>query len=121
VNKMRRENANYFTVLDRLRSRFGKQVVPLTIPIGTELGFKGVIDLVSRQAYLDGTPQDVPGEMTADVDQYREMLVESVCEQDDELINKYLEGEEISEDEIRAALRIAWARTWSRPCCAATH
>jgi len=115
VNKMRRENANYFTVLDRLRSRFGKQVVPLTIPIGTDLGFKGVLDLVSRKAYLDGTPQDVPGDMTADVDQYREMLVESVCEQDDELINKYLEGEEISEDEIRAALRIAVGKNLVTP------
>ncbi len=109
VNKMERENASYSAVLERLRERFGKQVVPLVVPIGAEQSFRGVVDLISRTAYLDGGPTDIPQELSAEIDQYRESLVESVCEQDDDLLNKYLEGEDVSNDEIRTALRAAVA------------
>src|SRR5581483_9454304 len=109
VNKMERENADFGAALEGLRSRFGKHVVPLVIPIGAQHDFRGVVELVSRRAYLDGAPTDVPTDVLSQVDQYREQLVESVCEQDDALINKYLEGEEVSEEEIRAALRAALA------------
>jgi elongation factor G len=107
INKMERENASYSGALEALRTRFGKHVVPLVIPIGAESGFKGVVDLVSQRAYLDGSPADVPAEVAPQVEQYREMLVESVCEQDDALIAKYLEGETIAEEELRAGLRAA--------------
>jgi elongation factor G len=107
VNKMDRENADYRGVLDSLRERYGKGVVPLVFPIGRADSLSGVVDLLDRQAYLAGSqePQAVPDSEQATVDQLREMLVESACELDDDLINKYLEGEEITTEELTAALR----------------
>src|SRR3954451_17535926 len=93
VNKMDRENADYRTVLDTLRERYGKGVVPLTFPIGKADSFSGVVDLLEGKAYTAGTqgPQDVPAAEQPTIDELREMLVESACELDDDLINKYLE------------------------------
>src|SRR5437773_7680638 len=97
INKMDRENAEYRTTLDGLRERYGKGVVPLVFPIGKADSLSGVVDLLENQAYIGGgvEPQEVPDSERANVDQLREMLVESACELDDDLINKYLEGEEI--------------------------
>src|SRR5262245_1753811 len=107
INKMDRENADYRAVLDSLRERYGKGVVPLSFPIGKADGLSGVVDLLQGQAYLASGqgPQDVPGAEQPTVDQLREMLVESACELDDDLINKYLEGEEITTDELSRAIR----------------
>ncbi len=107
VNKLDRENADYGSVLAALRERYGKAVVPLTVPIGKADGLRGVVDLLSRTAYLAETngPQDVPSAEQAAVDQHRELLVESACELDDDLINLYLEGEEITQDALEKALR----------------
>src|SRR3954463_4158283 len=85
VNKLDRENADYDRVLDQLRERYGKAVVPLTVPIGRENNFRGVIDLLNRKAYLGGSgePGDVPDEAADVLEMHREALVEAICEHDD--------------------------------------
>ncbi|HEV7665422.1 MAG TPA: elongation factor G [Chloroflexota bacterium] len=107
INKMDRENADYRSALDALRERYGKGVVPLSFPIGRADGLTGVVDLLAGKAYLAGsqTPQAVPDSEQGTIDQLREMLIESACELDDDLINKYLEGEEITADELSKAVR----------------
>ena len=107
VNRMERENADFERVLGQLREHYGKGVVPLTVPIGSEHSFKGVVELVGRRAYVEdaAASDEVPGEAADQVESQREALIESACEVDDELINKYLEGEELTTDEICAAIR----------------
>ena len=107
INKLDRENADYRSVLESLRERYGKGVVPMTFPIGKADGLSGVVDLMELQAYLSGSQaaQPVPDSERGTVDQLREMLVESACELDDDLINKYLEGEEITPEELARAIR----------------
>src|SRR5216684_4528397 len=106
INKMDRENADYRLALDSLRERYGKGVVPLVFPIGRADGLRGVVDLVEGKACLAGneSAQPIPDSEQATVDQLREMLVESACELDDDLINKYLEGEEITPEELAHAI-----------------
>jgi elongation factor G len=108
VNKMDRDNADFRGTLDALRERYGKSVVPLGLPIGRADNLSGVVDLLQCKAYLadGGPPQDVPGSEQSAVDQMREMLVESACELDDDLINKYLEGEDITSEELSRAIRV---------------
>jgi elongation factor G len=108
INKMDRENADFRPVLDTLRERYGKGVLPLSFPIGRADGLTGVVDLLENKAYLAGSQgaQPVPASEQATADQLREMLVEGACELDDDLINKYLEGEEITTEELAAAIRI---------------
>src|SRR5207237_2930125 len=107
INKMDRENADYRAALDALRERYGKSIVPLVFPIGRADSLSGVVDLLERKAYMSGSQsaQDAPATEQATVDQLREMLVESACELDDDLINKYLEGEEITAEELSKAIR----------------
>jgi elongation factor G len=107
INKLDRENSDYRTILDALRERYGKGVVPLTFPIGKADALSGVVDLLEGKAYLSGqtTPSDPPAAEQGTIDQLREMLVESACELDDELINKYLEGEELTTEELIGAVR----------------
>jgi len=105
VNKLDRENADFDSVLTALRARWGKSVVPLTIPIGKEHAFSGVVDVLHQQAYANGdAASDTPAELAADIARYREMLIEAVSEQDDDLLTKYLEGEELTLEEISGAL-----------------
>ncbi len=108
INKLDRENADYRGVLEALRERYGKSVVPLTFPIGKADALKGVVDVEAGKAFLSSAngPQAVPSEEQGTLDQLREMLVESACELDDDLINKYLEGEEITQDELTKVLRL---------------
>jgi elongation factor G len=108
INKLDRENADYRTVLDALRERYGKGVVPLSFPIGTADSLTGVVDLLENKAHIPGSQgvQPVPAAEQGTVDQLREMLVESACELDDDLINKYLEGEEITIEELAGAIRV---------------
>ena len=108
VNKMDRENADFRSSLDSLRERYGKGVVPLTFPIGKADSLIGVVDLLEGKAYIDGKPsgEAPPPAEQGTIDQLREMLVESACELDDDLINKYLEGEEITTDELVKAVRL---------------
>lgn len=117
VNKMDRENANFSNALESAQSSFGSSVVPLFVPIGSESGFRGVVDLLSLRAYLfadgrDGasTESDVPEELLDEVETYRLLAVEKIAESDEELMLRYLEDEEISTDELKVALRAAVAR-----------
>ncbi|HEX9015801.1 MAG TPA: elongation factor G, partial [Chloroflexota bacterium] len=107
VNKMERENANFDTALQGLRTRFGGKVVAVQMPIGSQQNFKGVIDLLTMKALAgdSGEEGEIPGELRDAAQAYRDTLVETVVELDDELINKYLEGEEVTEAELRRALR----------------
>jgi len=107
VNKMERENADFDRVVEQLRGRYGTGVVALTVPIGDGASFKGVADVVTQQALLDdkAEPSAAPAEAEAALGRYREMIMESVAELDDDLLNKYLEEGELSEDEIREGLR----------------
>lgn len=108
INKMDRENANFYKVLDELRESFGANIVPAQLPIGQALDFSGVVDLLENKAYsfADGKAKEipVPGDMADDVSENREKLIEAAVEADDELMMKYLEGEELTPEEITAGL-----------------
>ena len=113
VNKMERENANFAESIRQAQEKFGSSVVALTIPIGSESTFKGIIDLLQLKAFVfsgkkDGSfeEQDVPADQSADVTLYREQLIEKIAESDDELLMKYLDGEELGQDELEAALSL---------------
>jgi elongation factor G len=109
INKLDRENTSFESALASLRSHFGNAVVPLTIPIGEQANLSGVVDLVSGKAYTFADNKVSAGDMPASVAEaaakYREQLVETAVESDDELMTKYLEGEELSADELRRAIR----------------
>ncbi len=106
VNKMNRENANFERTLQALRDAFAGTFVPLQLPIGTETKFQGVVDLVTMQALIgpEGKVAEVPGDILAQAQEARVQVVEAAAEGDDELIMKYLEGEELSEEEIKRGL-----------------
>ena len=103
VNKIDRENADFFKTVEQLTTRFGRKCVPIQLPIGAESKFEGVVDLISKTA-------KAPPSLADKVPAFREKLVECVAETDDNLIAKYLEGTELTEDEIRSALRAATIR-----------
>lgn len=113
VNKMDRTGANFFKVYGQIRDRLRANAVPIQIPIGSEDNFQGLVDLVEMKAYLytndKGTDVQVTDQIPESVkeiaDEYRIKLVESVAETDDHLMEKYLEGEELTNDEIRTQLR----------------
>jgi len=112
VNKMDIMGADFYNVVDMMKDRLKCNAVPIQLPIGSEDTFQGIIDLVEMDAviYEDdlGTVMDVteiPDDMKEKAEEYRTALLEAVAEQDEELMMKYLEGEEITVDEIKAALR----------------
>ncbi|MBD1999451.1 elongation factor G [Leptolyngbya sp. FACHB-541] len=112
VNKMDRTGANFFKVYDQIRDRLRANAVPVQLPIGSEDRFRGVVDLVGMRARIynndlgtDFEDTDIPEDVLELAKEYRTKLIESVAETDDALTEKYLEGEELTEEEIRAALR----------------
>jgi elongation factor G len=115
INKMDRIGANFEAVVNQIRQKLGKNAVPLQLPIGAEDKFKGVIDLVQMKALLfkDETlgakyeVTDVPAELKQDAEHFREKMVESIAEQHDELLEKYLAGEPLEIAELKNALREA--------------
>ncbi len=115
VNKMDRVGANFVAVVNQIRQKLGKNAVPLQLPVGSEDKFKGVIDLVQMKALIfkDETLgakyeiTEIPTELKADAEHYREKMVESIAEQHDELLEKYLAGETIEISELKSALREA--------------
>ncbi len=113
VNKMDRMGANFYAVVEKIVERLGANAVPVQLPIGAEAEFTGIVDLVSMKAvrYLDDAGQEfevveIPTDMQEKAAEYHAKLVEAVAEVDEALIEKYLEGEAISADEIKNALRI---------------
>jgi elongation factor G len=112
VNMLDRERADFFRTLESLKSAFGQHVVATEIPIGSEHEVRGVIDLVDMKAYeYDGNGRDncreipIPDDLVAQAQEYREKLMDEVSETSDALMERYLEGEEISHEEIVAALK----------------
>jgi elongation factor G len=114
INKMDRTGADFYKVVDKIRERLGANAVPVQIPIGVEQAFAGVIDLVRMKAiyYLDelGTDseeREIPADLHDLAIETRERMIEAAAEGDDALMEKYLEGQPISAEEIRTALRKA--------------
>lgn len=113
VNKMDRTGANFMRVVEQLKSRLGANPVPLQMTIGSEDEFKGVVDLVKMRAIIWNEAdqgmtfsyESIPADMQATCEKMREFLVESAAESSEELMEKYLGGEELTEDEIRAGIR----------------
>jgi elongation factor G len=112
VNMLDRERADFFRALDSLKAAFGQHVVATEIPIGAEHEVRGVIDLIDMTAFeYEGEGRDaakqveIPDELRAQADEYREKLMDEVAENSDELMERYLDGEEISHGEIVAALK----------------
>ncbi|MDZ4811583.1 MAG: elongation factor G [Pseudomonadota bacterium] len=113
VNKMDRTGANFGKVVDQLKSRLGASPVPMQLPIGAEESFEGVVDLVKMKSIVwdmanQGTSftyGEIPAHMVADANKAHEFMVESAAESSDVLMNKYLEGVELSEEEIMAGIR----------------
>ena len=113
VNKMDRPGANFLRVVEQIKTRLGSRPVPLQLPIGAEEHFKGVVDLLSGKAvYWDDKTQgmsfelrDPPAEMIGAIAEWREKLVEAAAESSEELMEKYLEGQPLTDEEIRKGLR----------------
>ncbi len=112
VNKMDRTGANFYKVYEQVRDRLRTNAIPVQLPIGSESEFSGIIDLVKMRAFIynndqgtDIEEQDIPSEMVELANEYRTKLVEAVAETSDDLMTKYFEGEELTEEEVRLALR----------------
>ena len=114
VNKMDRAGANFFKVYDQMRTRLKANPIPLQVPIGAEDKFEGVVDLIKMKAiYWDDASQgmkfdyrDIPADLKAECDKWRENMVEAAAEANEELMNKYLEEGNLSEDDILKGLRM---------------
>lgn len=108
INKMDRENANFEKVMDELKTKFKANFVPVQIPVGSFSTFTGVVDIINGIAY-DGAGKGqetaIPDELADDVAQYKEQLIEAAAEGDDDLTMKYLEGEELTPEEIKDGLK----------------
>ncbi len=114
VNKMDISGADFYNVVNMIKTRLGKSPVPIQLPIGKEDTFIGVIDLFEMKAYYynddkgeDISIKEIPDDMKELADKYRAEMIEAICETDDDLIEKFLEGEEPTTKELKAALRRA--------------
>ena len=124
INKMDILGANFYGAVEQIRTRLGKNAIVLQLPIGKEDDFKGIIDLFEMKAYIyndekgeDISITDIPADMVDDANLYRDELVEKVCELDDDLTMMYLEGEEPSVEELKAALRKGTCECTAVPVC----
>src|SRR5437764_6705734 len=127
VNKMDKEHADFFGALDAMRAQLSPKPVALQVPIGAEAGFRGVVDLMRRRAFLssgDGkaTEAPVPDDLASLVEERREQLVEAAAEGDDSLLEKYLDEGTLSDEEVERGLRagVAAGRVCPAVCCSAT-
>ena len=124
INKMDILGANFYGAVDQIRNRLGKNAICLQIPIGKEDDFKGIIDLFEMQAYIynDDKGDDIsvvaiPDDMKEQAEEYHTVLVEKICELDDDLMMMYLEGEEPSVEEMKKVLRRATCECSAVPVC----
>jgi len=109
VNKMDRENADFYRVVEELQTKFGTRCLPVQLPIGAHNDFQGIVDIMTMKSYT-GSPAkegEIPSSLQAQVESFREKLVEAVVEIDDSLLEKYLGGEELSPEELGSGLRRA--------------
>ena len=114
INKMDATGADYFMAVDTIRERLRANAVPIEIPIGAEDKFVGVVDLITMKANIyknelgtEFTVEDIPSDLVEVAEKYRAELLENIAEHDEELMEKYLEGEELTEEEIKRAIRTA--------------
>lgn len=113
VNKMDRVGSDFFRVVEMMKERLGARPLPIQLPLGAEDTFEGVIDLVKMKAVVWKGDQlgakyeytDIPSDLLGQAEEYRQALIETVCEADEALMEKYFEGEELTEEEIKAAIR----------------
>ena len=112
VNKMDITGADFYACVEQMKERLGCHPVPIQLPIGSEDNFAGIVDLIKMRAFIHKDDMgkeieetDVPEELKADAEKYRAEMIEAVAEQDDELMMKYLDGEELSVEEIKNGLR----------------
>ena len=127
INKMDILGANFYGTVEQIKTRLGKNAICIQLPIGKEDEFKGIIDLFEMKAYIynddkgdDISIIDIPEEMQEDAELYHTELVEKICELDDDLMMAYLEGEEPSVEELKAALRKATCTCDAIPVCCGT-
>ncbi len=127
INKMDILGANFYAAVDQIRNRLGKNAIVLQLPIGKEDDFKGIIDLFEMKAYIynddkgdDITVTDDLGDMQDEAELYRAELIEKVCELDDDLTMMYLEGEEPTTEQLKAALRKGTCECTAVPVCCGT-
>lgn len=109
INKMDRENANFYRIVEAIQSRFGSKCLPFQLPIGAQSDFQGVVDLLTMKSYV-GSPvkeTEIPSSLQAQAESFREKVVEAAAEVDDRLLEKYLGGEELSLEELSDGLRQA--------------
>jgi len=109
INKMDRENADFYKTVGQIQSKFGSRCLPVQLPIGAQAGFQGVIDLLTMKSYTSSEAKETefPSSLKSQADSYREKLIEAAAEVDDKLIEKYLEGGELSQEELGSGLRQA--------------
>ena len=113
VNKMDRTGADFFSVVEKMRDRLGANAIPVQIPVGEEGTFRGVVDLIRMKAFIwehdtlgeEFAEEEIPADLQELAIQWRERMIEAAAEADDGLMEKYLEGESVSADEIQFALR----------------
>ena len=123
INKLDRERADFRRTFDEARGMLQPKPIILQLPIGAEAGFKGLVDLISQKAYIYGgdgkaKASEIPADMKDEVEAERDALIENIAEADDALVERYLEGETLSEDELRSALRKGTlARTFTPVLC----
>src|SRR6476660_3766940 len=116
VNMLDRERADFFRVLEQLRAQFGNQCVAVHLPIGAEHELSGIVDVLHMSSYTspegdrEGKPGEIPAELSEQVAQYRTQLLDSVVETDEALMERYLDGQELSPEEVASALKSAVTR-----------
>ena len=127
INKMDILGANFYGAVDQMKDRLGANVAVLQLPIGKEDDFKGIIDLFEMEAYIyndekgeDISIVEIPEDMKEEAELYHTELIEKICELDDDLMMQYLEGEEPSVDDLKAALRKGTCECKAVPVCCGT-
>ena len=127
INKMDILGANFYGAVDQIKNRLGKNAICIQLPIGKEDEFKGIVDLFEMKAYIYNDDKgdnisiiDIPEDMKDDAELYRTELVEKICELDDELMMMYLEGEEPTNAQLKAALRKGTCECAAIPVCCGT-
>ncbi|MEE9324168.1 MAG: elongation factor G [Dehalococcoidia bacterium] len=107
VNKMDRENADFLSCMEEIQTKLDKKCVPIQLPIGSQSDFQGIINLIARKAEKAAQESEMPPSLKEQAEEAREKLVERIAETDDDLTTKYLEGEEITEEELAMGLKKA--------------
>ncbi len=129
VNKMDTTGADFYACVEQISSRLGANPVPIQLPVGAEENFKGIVDLIKMKAFIHKDDlgkeieiTDIPDDLKAKAEEYRSKMIEAVAEQDDELMMKYLDGEELTEEEINKGIRLGTLACKMIPvCCGSSY